>query len=312
MREKYRLAFLAMVLLILAALAVKFLLHSNIAVLNPKGTIGSQEQRLIIISTLLMLLVVIPVFIMTFTIAWKYREGNTAAKYMPDWDHHPLAEFSWWALPTLIILVLSAVAWRSSHQLDPYRPIYSSVDPVNIQVVALQWKWLFIYPDQNIASVNYVRFPVSTPINFSITADAPMNSFWIPQLGGQIYAMSGMSTKLHLMASQTGSFNGSSANISGRGFANMSFIATSTSQADFDKWVGSVQSLPNQLSVDEYLKLAKPSDARLNLYSSSDPGLYNKIIMKFMMPGYRLQEMDSSIAGQAMPAAPHTNSMDGQ
>ena len=132
----------------------------------------------------LSLIVVIPVYIMLFLFAWKYREGNTKAKYSPDWDHSALLETIWWTVPLLLITILSVVTWNSSHDLDPFRPLNSSVKPVKIQVVALQWKWLFIYPEQNIASVNYVEFPVNTPVDFEITADAPMNSFWIPQVGG--------------------------------------------------------------------------------------------------------------------------------
>ena len=212
--------FIAIGLLILGAIAgVALLLHGHtIDVLVPKGTIAKKELDLLVTATLLMLIVVIPVFVLTFTIAWKYRASNTKAKYTPDWDHNRAIETVWWAIPFVLILILSVITWQSSHELDPFKPLASSKQPITIQVVALQWKWLFIYPEQHIATVNYVQFPVDTPVNFVITSDAPMNSFWIPQLGGQIYAMAGMSTQLHLMATDPGSYNGSSVTPQRTGF----------------------------------------------------------------------------------------------
>ena len=176
-----------------------------------------------IFAALLSLVVVIPVFAMTIYIVWRYRESNQKAKYSPDWDHNSKVETIWWLIPTLLIVVLSVVTWNSSHSLDPFKPIKSSVKPLRVQVIALQWKWLFIYPEQGVASTNILELPVDRPINFEVTADAPMNSFWIPQLGGQIYAMAGMSTQLHLMASEAGTYAGASANLSGKGFAKMKF-----------------------------------------------------------------------------------------
>jgi cytochrome o ubiquinol oxidase subunit II len=262
-----------------------YLSTANIDVLNPKGTIASQEKDLIVKSVLLMALVVIPVYILTFAIAWKYREGNKKAKYSPDWDHSPALETIWWAVPTILILVLSVMTWSSSHSLDPFKPLVSNKKPLTVQVVALQWKWLFIYPEQHIASVNMLEMPVDRPVNFQITADAPMNSFWIPSLGGQIYAMSGMSTKLHLMASETGEYNGSSANISGRGFAGMNFIARATSQADFDNWVSSNQKILEQLDLAAYTKLSAPSENNaVSFYTVPENNLYDYIIAKFLVP----------------------------
>lgn len=284
--------FLAFMLLAagLLLLVILFLASSDIAVLNPKGTIASQERNLIVTATLLMLIVVIPVFILTFFIAWKYRAGNKSAKYNPDWDHNRAIEFTWWAIPAAIILVLAAVTWNGTHQLDPFKPLSSTTKSITIQVVALQWKWLFIYPEQNIASLNFVQFPIFTPISFEITADAPMNSFWIPSLAGQVYAMPGMKTNLHLMASEVGSYKGSSANISGRGFSSMKFIAKASLQSDFESWVESVKSSPNYLSLDAYHQLAAPSqDIPVTFYSSTQPDLLDKIVMKFMMPMPREQ-----------------------
>ena len=161
------------------------------------------------------------------------------AKHAPDWEHNYIAEYCWWGVPIVIIVILAVTTWKSSHDLNPFKPIESEKKPLAIQVVALHWKWLFIYPEQGIATVNFVQFPEKTPINFEITSDAPMNSFWIPQLGGQIYAMPAMRSKLHLIANEIGSFRGVSANISGKGFAGMTFTAKSSSEEDFDAWVQS-------------------------------------------------------------------------
>lgn len=285
MNKKYKVAFLLLFLFGVLALVLLFLHgHNNLTVLNPKGLIALQERNLIIFALLLSLTVVIPVFIFTFAIAWKFREGR-GEKYEPDWDHNRLLEIAWWAIPAIVIFVLAVVTWRGTHALDPRKPIEASAKPITIQVVALQWKWLFIYPEQNIATVNFIEFPVRTPVNFELTADAPMNSFWIPQLGGQIYAMAGMGTQLHLMADAPGEFAGSTAEISGRGFAGMKFTAKASSVADFDAWVRVVKGFGNTLDVAEYNKLAKPSENNtVAFYASTEENLFNEIIMKFMVP----------------------------
>lgn len=257
----------------------------RIAMLDPKGVIAEKELDLMILATLLMLVVVVPVFILTFYISWKYREENTKAIYSPDWNHSHLAEAVWWGFPLAIVAVLSVIAWESSHELDPYKPIQSETKPLTIQVVALQWKWLFIYPEQKIASVNYAQIPENTPINFEVSADAPMNSFWVPQLGGQIYAMPGMKSQLHLIAEKTGSFSGSSANISGEGFSGMTFEVKSTSSDDFDQWAKTVRQSSPPLQQDSYQALAKPSKyAPPTTYSLQKEDLFHWIVMKPMMP----------------------------
>jgi cytochrome o ubiquinol oxidase subunit II len=266
-------------------LVTYYLHNANIQVLNPKGTIAHDERNLIIFAVLLGLLVVVPVYVMTFTIAWKYREGNTKAIYRPDWDHNVFAEMLWWGIPTAIIVILSVVAWTTSHSLDPHRPL-SSAQPMKIQVVALDWKWLFIYPQQGVASVNYVQFPVDKPVQFEITSNGPMNSFWIPQLGSQIYAMAGMSTHLNLEASQVGNYRGSSANISGKGFAGMDFTARASSSNEFDAWLAGVQSKSSRLDMSSFRILAKPSENYPpTTYASAAPGLYNKVLLQFQIPG---------------------------
>jgi cytochrome o ubiquinol oxidase subunit 2 len=272
--------------LITAALSIFLYPYAmNSAVLDPKGVIGLKEEDLMYIASLLMLIVVIPVLIMTLAFCVRYRASNKSAEYDPEWNHDTLAEAIWWGFPCLIILILSIVTWTSSHELDPYKPFTSSMKPVRIQVVALQWRWLFIYPDHEIASMNFFQIPENRPINFEITADAPMNSFWIPQLGGQIYAMPGMSTQLHLMADQSGDFRGSSANLSGTGFAGMHFIARASVPEEFEKWVQGVKQLGSPLGLEEYNQLISPSeDHSIQSFVLKDKGLYDEIVMKYMMP----------------------------
>jgi cytochrome o ubiquinol oxidase subunit 2 len=283
--KKYKVALI--ILLSLGALfwCAMLLKGINVAVMNPKGLIASKQRDLIITATLLMLIVVIPVFLLTIFISWKYRSGNKEAKYSPDWDHNSKAEMVWWGFPLVIILVLSIVTWKWTHDLDPFKPIQSNAKPMTVQVIALRWKWLFIYPEQGIASVNFVQFPEQVPIKFEITSDAPMNSFWIPQLGGQIYAMPGMMSQLNLIADEQGIFSGSSANLSGKGFAGMRFIAKASSQAEFDKWVVSVQGSSQSLNREEYKRLAEPSEYnQAAFYLLQDDGLFNWSIMKYTMP----------------------------
>jgi cytochrome o ubiquinol oxidase subunit 2 len=219
MNKKIKIVFSVLLLIAVMWLSFIFVDLNKISVLNPKGIVALKEYRLIIISTLMMLIVVVPVFFMTVFFAWKYRADNTKAKYKPDEDQNHLAEVVWWGVPFLIIAVLGVITWKSCFELDPFTPLKMNTKPLKIQVIALRWKWLFIYPEQKIATVNFFQFPEKTPINFEITSDAPMNSFWLPELGGQIYAMPGMSTKLHLIADTEGSYRGSSANISGTGFS---------------------------------------------------------------------------------------------
>lgn len=283
--KKYRFAFFLLLLAGVVSAAVWYFHGHNIAVLQPRGPVGQKESQLIIIGGLLALIVVIPVFIMAAVIAVKYRESNHRAKYSPEYDHSRVFETLWWGIPIIIIGILSVVAWNSSRALDPYKTLAASQKPITIQVVALNWKWLFIYPQQDIASVNFVQLPVNKPVDFQITSDAVMNSFWIPQLGGQIYAMPGMKTQLHLMADQSGDYNGSSANISGRGFSGMTFTARASTQANFDKWVKMASRSPDQLNQTAYNKLAQPSQNNpVAYYSSVGSGLYDNIVIKYMMP----------------------------
>jgi cytochrome o ubiquinol oxidase subunit 2 len=266
------------------ALSVMLWTHgANSILLNPKGWVGLRERDIMLIATFWMLLIIIPTICLSIWITWKYRADNKKAEYHPTWDKSLLAETIWWGVPCIIVAILSWITWETCIELDPFRPLESNVKPVRIQVVALQWRWLFLYPEHGVASLNAVEFPEKTPIQFEITADAPMNSFWIPQLGGQIYAMPAMETKLHLIANEVGSYTGSSANLSGTGFASMRFIAHSRTQEDFDAWVG--QSTSNGLTWDDYVEIAKPStDSKPAVfYRLDDSDLFHKIIMKYMM-----------------------------
>ncbi len=280
-----KIALLLLTFVCLGLILLSYLHGHSLAVLSPKGPVAVKQRNLLAFAAALSLLVIIPVFVMTFWFAWKYRENNSKARYLPNRDHNRTAETVWWGVPLILVIILSIVTWNSSHTLDPFRPLDSSTPPLTIQVVALQWKWLFIYPDQRLATVNYVRIPEKTPINFEITADAPMNSFWVPQLGGQVYAMSGMSTQLHLMADQAGSFEGSSANISGEGFAGMHFTVQATTENEFNDWVLAKQQNPAYLDSNVYNKLSKPSLLKPQSdYRLISDNLYNGIVMKFMDP----------------------------
>lgn len=255
----------------------------SIPVLNPAGVVAIQQRNLFLFVVALGLATIVPVVLFIFFTAYRYREDNTKAKYTPNWNKSKKLDVLRWGIFSLVIGFLAVVTWNVSHSIDPWKPIPSENKPLTIQVIALQWRWLFIYPEQKIATINYVVFPEKTPVTFELTADAPMNSFWIPSVAGQMYAMTGMSTKNHVMVNKTGEFAGSSAEISGTGFAKMRFVAKSTNQQDFDAWVKQTQQSPNNLTYQEYTVLAKPStDNDTVYYTLGDPDLYNKVMMKFM------------------------------
>jgi len=285
MKIKHKFAFFFLSAIAIGLFAFLYPYGVNSELLDPKGLIALKERDLIWIATLLMLIIVVPVLLLTFVICLRYRASNKDAEYMPAWNHDTMAEIIWWGFPFLIVLFLSILTWKSSHELDPFKPLQSSTKPLRIQVVALQWKWLFIYPEEKIATVNFFQFPEGTPLNFEITADAPMNSFWIPQLGGQIYAMPGMSSKLHLIAQESGEFRGSSANLSGIGFAGMVFTAKATTKDEYDEWLKTAAKSSASFGIDEYKDLAKPSENNPRaIYSLKDENLYHQILMKYMMP----------------------------
>src|SRR3989442_1619101 len=198
---------------------------SGMTVLSPAGAVGAQEKSVIVFASALMLLVVVPVIVLTLVFAWRYRASNKEATYAPDWSHSAAIEIVAVTIPTLIIIALARLVWTSSYKLDPARPLETNRKPVIVEAVALDWKWLFIYPDQNIAVVNELAMPVGVPVSFRITSDTVMNSLYIPQLGGQVYAMAGMQTRLNLVADRAGTFDGMSSQFSGDGFSGMRFHA---------------------------------------------------------------------------------------
>jgi cytochrome o ubiquinol oxidase subunit II len=260
----------------------------NTIVMNPHGDIALQQSQLIITAVTLMLLIVVPVIVLTLLFAWRYRRANMAAIYAPEWDHSTRLELVIWGAPLLIIIALGAVTWISTHKLDPYRPLdridasrplVVGVKPMVVEVVALDWKWLFFYPELGIATVNELAAPVDRPIEFKITASTVMNSFYIPALAGQIYAMPGMQTKLHAVINTAGTFDGFSANYSGGGFSHMRFKFLAFSPKDFEGWVESIKISGAQLGRSEYLRLEKPSEREpVRRYAKVDNSLYEAIL----------------------------------
>ena len=251
-------------------------------VLNPKGSVGVAEKSLIATSTWTMLIVVVPVIALTLFFAWRYRASNPNAVYRPKWAHSTAIEVVIWLIPALIILFLANLTWKSTHALDPYKPLQSNIKPINVEVVALDWKWLFIYPDLGIASINQLAIPVGTPVTFRITSDSVMNSFFIPQLGSQVYAMAGMQTRLHLIANAPGVYEGESANFSGRGFSDMKFDTLATSPVAFDAWVAKVKASSGPLDMNTYYTLAAPSEkSPVRYFSSVNPRLFRNIVAKY-------------------------------
>ncbi|MTW13206.1 ubiquinol oxidase subunit II [Pseudoduganella eburnea] len=281
--------------IILLLLLAVCLSGCNTIVMNPAGDVASQQAHLVTISTLLMLLIIVPVIALTVLFAWRYRKGNTQAKYTPDWDHSTQLELVIWGAPLMIIIVLGLLTWISTHLLDPYRPL-SRIDekrplaanhkPLEVQVVALDWKWLFIYPEQGIATVNELVTPVDTPIRFKITASTVMNSFYIPALAGQIYAMPGMDTTLNAVLNKPGTYDGFSANYSGAGFSHMRFKYHGMSSADFDAWVAKTKAETGSLTRNEYLALEKPSEREpVRHYGTVTDELYSAIINRCVAEG---------------------------
>lgn len=281
--------------LLVAAPLLALLASCNAVVLAPSGDIAAQQRDLLVISTLLMLLIIIPVIALIVVFAWKYRQSNKAAEYKPDWDHSTYLEVAIWGAPLLIIICLGAVTWSGTHLLDPYRPLdriahdtptSEAVAPLEVEVVALDWKWLFIYPEYGIATVNELAAPVDRPIRFTITASTVMNSFYIPALAGQIYAMPGMQTTLHGVINEAGEYKGFSANYSGSGFSGMKFAFHGLDQAGFDRWVSGVRASGQGLDRPGYLRLAQPSE---NVppahYSNVDATLFDAVVNMCVEPG---------------------------
>lgn len=268
-----------------AAILFRLLVGDSIvALVAPHGSIASQERDVIIMTALVMLSGAVPTLVLLYFFAWRYRAGNPDAKYDPDRPTSVRSELALWAAPAALVAVLWGVVWGSAHSLDPYKPISASAQPMTIQVVALRWKWLFIYPKEGIATVNQVEFPANTPIHFELTADAPMSSFWIPQLGSQIYAMASMMTQLNLIA-DPGEYAGRDTEINGVGYSDMTFVAKAVPREEFADWVRKTRQSPNALDDAAYAMLAEPStNDKPASYASVRPDLFDAVMMKYMGP----------------------------
>lgn len=290
----------------------------NTVVLNPSGDIARQQADLIAISVWLMLLIIVPVMILTVVFAWKYRQSNKDAKYEPDWDHSTKLELVIWGAPLLIIIVLGLITWITTHKLDPYRalerldenrPIPASTKPLVVQVVAMDWKWLFIYPEQGIATVNELAVPVDVPVRFKITATSVMNAFYVPELAGMIYAMPAMETTLNAVQNKPILSKGISANYSGRGFSDMHFTYKGLAQADFDTWVQQVKAKGGSLDRAGYVQLEQPSVRDpIRYWGAVENGLFSRVLNRCVADGATCinQQMasDAQRAAQAALAKP--------
>ena len=251
-------------------------------VLNPKGPIADAERGLLIDAFSVMLIVVVPVIVMALLFAWRYRASNRNARYAPTWAYSAKVDAVVWLVPALIVIAVGVLVWRSTHKLDPYREIASDVPPLDIQVVAQDWKWLFIYPEQGIAVVNQMAIPAGRPISLRITSDTVMNSFYVPALAGQIYAMAGMQTRLQMLANAPGKFVGRNTQYSGGGFSDQFFEVLATAPADFDAWVAKAKQAPAKLDAAAYAKLAEKSRlVPIAYYSAVEPRLFDSIIAKY-------------------------------
>lgn len=284
MKKFFLIGFLAVIIAVIGCVIV--LASENALVVHPKGIIAQNELRLIVTNIILMLIIIVPTYILLFAVVWKYCIKKEQATYDPDHTFGPAGELMMWGIPSVIVAVMAIVTWEATHQLNPYKPLESDVKPLVVQVVALDWKWLFIYPEQGIAALNYFHIPEKTPIHLKLSADGtPMNSFWIPQLSGQIYSMTGMTTQLYLMADGLGDYMGRAVEINGEGYADMTFAAKSSSQRDFEDWVAQVRKSSLHLTESSYRELVKPSvNKSIELFSEVEKDLYNKIIQKYMYP----------------------------
>ena len=254
----------------------------HMPLLDPKGPIGDAQLQLIIITFGLMLIVVVPVFVMVFWFARKYRASNTKATYAPKWRYSARIDGVIWLVPVAIVIILAYFTWTGTFRLDPYKPIASVREPLTIEVVSLDWKWLFIYPEQGIAVVNQLVFPANVPLSFRLTSDSVMTSFFIPRLGSQMYAMAGMQTRLNLMADEPGVYTGHNQEFSGRGYADMHFRAIATTPGDFQAWIEKARQSPDILDADRFAQLRKPTTGNpVTFFSSVAPGLFMQVVTAY-------------------------------
>jgi len=276
-----RLRALALLLCVTAALG-----GCTQGVLDPQGPIADGERLILLDALGIMLLIAVPTILATLWFAWWFRASNRAALYRPTWAYSDKLEVIVWAIPALVVLFLGGVAWIGSHQLDPARPIESSVRPLEVQVVSLDWRWLFIYPEQHIATVNRLVIPVGTPVHFRLTSSSVMNVFFVPRIGGEIYTMNGMATQLNLLARNVGRFPGLSAQLSGDGFSDMAFNTDVVSEKGFHDFVVSTGASPNQLDGAEYISLSRQSkSAEVKLFGKVASSLFDDIVSRRLPPG---------------------------
>ena len=262
-------------------------------VLDPKGPIAFAELQILVNSLGIMLAIVIPTIVAIIAVAFWYRASNRKAQYKPDFVYSGRLELLVWSIPAMTVMLVGSVAWVGAHDLDPRKPIPSMVEPITVQVVSLDWKWLFIYPKLGIASVNHLVVPVGTPVNFELTSSGVMNSFFVPQLGSQIYTMSGMATHLWLRADHTGSYPGFSANYSGEGFAGMRFRMDAVQESQFAEWLAAARKRGSVLDAAAYSNLAKPSsEVEPITYRSVAPRLFNNIVGSGMSSEFQLTQSD--------------------
>lgn len=270
-------------------------------VLDPQGPVGKSEKLILFDSLAVMLVIVIPVIIATIFCAWWFRASNTRARYRPDWTFSGTLELIVWAIPTLVIAFLGGIAWYGSHVLDPFRALPGKVKPVEVEVVSLDWKWLFIYPKEHIASVNQLVIPVGTPVHFRMTSSGVMNSFFVPQLGSQMYTMASMTSQLSLQADHPGRYEGLSAQFSGAGFATMRFSVKAVTPADYRAWVAQTQGSGPALTPASYITLATPgANAPIATYKTVDPKLFDAIVDGDLQP----PGMKPASGGQDMTSLP--------
>jgi len=245
---------------------------------RPAGPIAAAERLILISATAIMLVVVVPVIVLTLAFAWRYRASNTRAAYRPEWSYSGQIELVVWSIPAMVVILLSGVGWIGSHELDPARKLDSSRAPLRIEAVSLDWKWLFIYPDQRIASVNELTVPVGTPLEFTLTSATVMNAFFVPQLGSQIYTMPGMADRLNLLADRPGDYVGFSSHFSGDGFADMRFVVHALPAAEFSAWIQGVQGAGAPLDADAYAGLLRAGTVAPTTYAHTEPGAFERIV----------------------------------
>jgi cytochrome o ubiquinol oxidase subunit 2 len=283
--------------IILLVLVIRELLRgTDVELFNPKGFVAHEQLNLMLLIGGILLAIAIPSLFLFYFFAWKYRETNPKAVHDPHPRHGKYLVLTMWAIPTVFMIVLATIMWSATHRLVPQKALAGNGNPLVVQVVAMRWKWLFLYPEQQIATVNFIQIPTGRPVQFELTADdAPMSSFWIPHLGGQLYAMTGHINRLNLVADTEGDYRGSSAEINGAGFAGMKFTARASSQEDFDQWTQEVRASSGVLDGPGYNKLLQPSENnQAAAYTMADQDLYDTVLMKYAMNGHGLHNSNSS------------------